>query len=128
MTSEHIRTTKEVAHRWAELCSLGQFLQAIDELYAPNVVSVEPNGTPIARVEGLENVRNKSVRFAESVEEVFEIHISHPDVAGSFFTCVMSIELKYKEQARATMEEVCVYEVKDGKIVYEQFFYDMSEE
>lgn len=28
-----------------------------------------------------------------------------------------------KEYARVKMEEICVYEVKDGKIVKEQFFF-----
>jgi len=30
-----------------------------------------------------------------------------------------------KGQPREKSEEICLYEVKDGKIVREQFFYDM---
>jgi hypothetical protein len=35
----------------------------------------------------------------------------------------MSIDATMKGMGRQVLDEVCVYEVKDGKIVQEQFFY-----
>jgi hypothetical protein len=35
----------------------------------------------------------------------------------------MGVEATMKGQGRVKMDEVAVYEVKDGKIVKEQFFY-----
>ncbi len=37
----------------------------------------------------------------------------------------MKTDVTYKEHGRVMMEEVAIYEVKDGKIVFEQFFYNM---
>jgi len=37
----------------------------------------------------------------------------------------MGFDVTFKEKGRTQMEEVCVFEVKDEKIVSEQFFYDM---
>jgi len=37
----------------------------------------------------------------------------------------MSFDVTFKDRGRQQMEEVCVYEVNNGKIVNEQFFYTM---
>jgi ketosteroid isomerase-like protein len=42
----------------------------------------------------------------------------------------MEIDCSHKEgpmQGRHQMKEICVYTVKDGKIVRAEFFYDMPE-
>ena len=46
-----------------------------------------------------------------------------PQVAGNFFVCIMGMDVTIKGQPRMKMDEVAVYEVKDGKIVLEQFFF-----
>jgi len=35
----------------------------------------------------------------------------------------MMIDYTNKDDERRKMEEICVYEVNDGKIILEQFFY-----
>jgi hypothetical protein len=37
----------------------------------------------------------------------------------------MDFDCTFKDEERQKMEEVCVYEVKDGKIASEQYFYTM---
>lgn len=115
--------TQEVANRLVALCRQGQNMQAVEELYAPNVVSREVAGAPNELVEGFENVKAKSVQWYEMVETVHGGSVSDPVVAGNHFSCAMTMDITMKGQARSTIEEVCVYEVKDGKIVGEQFFY-----
>jgi predicted ester cyclase len=44
-------------------------------------------------------------------------------VAGDYFSIAWMMDITMKGQGRVKMEEVCVYKVKDGKIVWEQFFY-----
>jgi hypothetical protein len=58
-------STDRVAHRLVESCRAGEFLKALDELYAEGVVSIQMD----------------------------------------------------------VMKEICVYEVRDDKIVRERFFY-----
>ena len=43
-TTTATRTTQEVADRLVTLCRKGEFENAIKELYAPDVVSIEPEG------------------------------------------------------------------------------------
>ena len=47
-------------------------------------------------------------------------------MAGSQFAVVFKMDVTYKpENKRVKMEEIAVYKVANGKIVYEEFFYTM---
>lgn len=116
--------TQEVANRLVELCREGKNMDAVDELYADHIVSHEPKGSPMEFTEGKQAVRGKSEYWYSTVEEVHSGEVSDPIVTGNFFSCTMDMDVTYKEHGRAPMNEVCVYEVKDGKIVSEQFFYN----
>jgi hypothetical protein len=116
--------TQEVADRLVELCREGNNVDAIQELYADNIVSKEPQGTPMEHTEGKEAVMGKTQHWYSTVEEIHGGEISEPIVTGNFFSCTMDMDVTYKENGRMTMNEVCVYEVQDGKIVTEQFFYN----
>ncbi len=48
--------------------------------------------------------------------------ISDPVVGGNAFAISLNMDTTMKGQGRAPMAEICVYKVKDGKIVSEQFF------
>ena len=117
--------TKEVAQRWAEMCREGKNLDCINELYAENVVSKEMPGMPGEITTGKQNVWNKSKEWLDSVEDFHASSVSDPVVAGNWFTAKMGFDCTFKERGRQQMEEVCVYEVKDGKIASEQYFYTM---
>jgi hypothetical protein len=56
------------------------------------------------------------------VEKVYKITVSEPMIAGNSFAFVLGLDVKMKGQDRMDSPELCVYEVKDGKIVSEQFF------
>ncbi|GAA4242863.1 nuclear transport factor 2 family protein [Winogradskyella psychrotolerans] len=114
-----------VAKKWKEMCEKGKNLECINELYAENVVSKEMPGMPGEVVTGKQNVWNKSKEWIDSVENIHASSISNPLVAGNFFTAKMDFDCTFKEGGRQKMEEVCVYEVKDGKITSEQYFYTM---
>ena len=38
----------------------------------------------------------------------------------------MALDVTLEGRGRVTMEELCMYEVDDGKIVAEQFFYSLD--
>jgi hypothetical protein len=116
-------TTQEVANRLVELCRQGQYAQAQEELYAQDVESLEPANSPMPYAKGMDAIKEKDRQFNESIEEMFGGHVGEPVVAGNFFSLTMGMDVKFKGQDRFNMEEVCVYEVKDGKVVKEQFFF-----
>jgi len=117
--------TQEVANRLVLLCREGKFVNAIDELYDENILSLEPRGARGERTEGKAAVKAKTVEFDSMLEQVHSSKISDPIVTDNHFACVMEMDITMKGMGRNPMNEVCVYEVKNGKIVAEQFFYSM---
>ena len=118
-------TTQEVANRLVELCRQGQYVQAQQELYGDGIKSYEPEEAGWPAAEGREAVQAKTEQWQQSVEEVHSASVSDPIVAGNHFAVTMINDVTFKERGRAEMKGVCVYEVQDGKIVKENFFYNM---
>ena len=124
MIAEQTRTTTEVAARFNELAKEGKYDQIQDELYADNAVSVEPPTSPgMKSVEGLAAIKEKGKQFNEMVEEMHDGYATDPVVAGNHFSVAMGMDVTMKGQGRSRMDEIAIYEVKDGKITKEQFFY-----
>ena len=117
-------TTQQIAERLAALCEKGDFETAQKELYADDVISIEPEETPgyDKETKGKDAVFAKIKKFEDSVEEFFGNKVSAPLLSGNAFAFTLSMDIKMKGQERMQMQEICVYEVKDGKVVSEQFF------
>ena len=124
MIAEQTRTTTEVAARFNELTKEGKWDQIQNELFAENAKSIEPPNSPgMQSVEGLDAIRQKGKQFNEMVEEMHGGYSSEPLVAGNHFSVAMGMDVTMKGMGRTKMDEIALYEVKDGKIVKEQFFY-----
>jgi SnoaL-like domain len=123
-TLEAVRTTQEVANRMNELFKENKWTEVQEELFAENAVSIEPpHSKGLQTVEGLAAIKKKAEDFNNMVEEMHGGWCSDPLVGGNFISFAMGIDATYKGMGRQNMEEIAVYEVKDGKIVKEQFFY-----
>ena len=120
-------TIQEIATTLVKLCSEGKFAEAASTLYSPDIVSMEAGAPPGGSREskGLAAVKAKGEWWAAN-HEVHSCNVEGPLVAGSHFAVVFKLDVTFKPQnKRFTMEEVAVYKVADGKIVYEEFFYAM---
>ncbi|MBF6022989.1 nuclear transport factor 2 family protein [Lysobacter niastensis] len=118
--------TEAVAKRLVELCRTGQYEQAQRELYADDAVSIEPVWAPpgaIGNAEGLPAIYEKGRKFAEGIEEFHGASCGDPVIAADWFSVAMGMDATFKGMGRVNMQEICVYRVRDGKIVHEQFFY-----
>ena len=61
-------TTQEVADRLVELCRQGEFVQAVQELYSDDIVSIEPEGSPMGTVRGIPAIMQKGEQHAHSIQ------------------------------------------------------------
>ncbi|MDX2002427.1 MAG: nuclear transport factor 2 family protein [Chitinophagales bacterium] len=122
-TTQATMTTQAVANRLAELCRQGDFYTAQQELYHENATSTEPEHTGWGTAQGTQAIIEKGKQWADSVAEFHGCTVSEPQVSGNFFSVAMNVETTNKEGNRINMEELGVYEVRDGKVVSEQFFY-----
>lgn len=64
----------------------------------------------------------KGHKWGTMVEEFHSCTISDPLVAENSFAVTMTLDVTMKGAGRSKMTELCIYHVKDGKIVSEQFF------
>ena len=117
-------STKEIAARLVELCKKGDFETAQSELFADDVVSIEPYATPDFEQEtkSKQAVKEKGDKWNAMVEKMHNMEVSDALVADNSFACTMRMHVTMKEKGEWDMKELCVYEVKDGKIISERFF------
>lgn len=117
-------TVPQIAHRLAELCNQGNFEQAQKELFAEDAISIEPESSPgfDKETKGLNAILEKGKKFESMVEETYGCSVSDPLVAANVIALSLNMDVTMKGQKRSTMSELCVYKVKDGKIISEQFF------
>lgn len=124
MIAEQVSTTQEIANRFNELAQMGQWDKIQAEFYAEDAESIEPSNSPgLVSVKGLAAIKQKGQQFNEMVEEMHGGYSNEPIVAGNHFAVLMGMDVTMKGAGRMKMDEIAVYEVKDGKIVKEQFFY-----
>ncbi len=117
-------TTQEVANKLVAYVRKGQIFEAQEALYADDIVCMEPEGTMAPHLtKGKIAVFEKGKNFAAMIEENHGGTCSDPVVGGRYFSIAMSIDATMKGMGRQLLDEVCIYEVKDGKIVSEQFIY-----
>jgi hypothetical protein len=128
METSAVMTTQQVAERYHELAKQGKWFEIQDELFADDVKSVEPADAPVRyrylkNAEGKANVRRKAEEWVSRVEKVYDQYFSAPVVGGSHFSLAWGIDADVSGLGRRRIDEIMLYEVKDGLIVLEQFFY-----
>lgn len=115
--------TEEVAKKVVELCRKQAWREAVDTLYADDIVSVEARSMDggSSEMKGIEAVRGK-VDWWVNAMEVHSFAVSDPFVAHDRFVVQFDVDVTDKEsKKRFQMSEVGVYTVKDGKIAREEF-------
>jgi hypothetical protein len=112
-------TVEQVALRLAEYCRKEEFSLAQKELYANDVVSIEPYDIPGFEKEtrGLAALMEKDRKSRAMVEARYGTTVSAPIIAGNVFAFVLTMDLKINGRDRETMTELCVYHVKEDKII-----------
>ena len=120
-------TTATIANELVTLCRAGRNLDAIDRLYAPDIVSIEPVGSAEmpAEMKGRDAIRRKNEWWFDTYE-VHRADVHGPYVGENQFAVSYEYDATDKASGqRVAMTEMALYSVKDGRIVREQFFYHM---
>jgi len=75
-------------------------------------------------ITGLEEIAKKGEWWTTNFK-VHELEVSDPLVADGWFAIRYTMDAEHIESGhREKMSELAVYQVKDGKVVQEQFFYN----
>lgn len=123
-TATATMTTQEIAARFNELAQQEKWFEIQDEFFADNVQSIDPPDSPyFGYAVGKGPVRKKGEDFVKRVEAVHRTYTSEPLVSGNHFAVGREKDLTVQGHGRIQIKQVMLYEVKDGKIISEQFFY-----
>jgi hypothetical protein len=120
-------TTQEIANRLVELNRNPDLhMEIYEELFDPNVVSVEHTGGGKEDV-GFEAIKAKGDEWFSMMEEMHSLTVSEPLVSDNSFAVTFSMDVTFNEkmvgmEGRQKFTELAVYHVKDGKIVREEFY------
>ena len=124
MTTITTLTMEQVVERFNELAQHEKWFDIQDELFAENVKSIDPVDSPyMGYAEGKANVRKKAMDFVTRIEKVHKRHTTKPIVSGNHFAVGRNVEITVQGFGRIKIDEIMLYEVKDGEIISEQFFY-----
>jgi hypothetical protein len=117
-------TTQDVAARFHELAQQEKWFEIQDELFADEVRSIEPpTAKGLPNVEGKSAVRKKGEAILSQVEAVHSASTTAPVIGGNYFAVGRKLDMTVRGVGRTQMNEVMLYEVENGQIVLEQFFY-----
>jgi len=124
MTANKTFTTQDVAARFNQLAQQEKWFEIQDEFFADNVKSIDPQNSPyFGYAEGKSPVRKKGEDFVKRIETVHRAYTTEPVVSGNHFVVGREIDITVQGLGRVQINELMLYEVKDGEIVLEQFFY-----
>ena len=118
----------EIGKQLAELCRQGRNLDALNALFAKELVSVEAGVPPGMSREaiGLEAVKAKSAWWMEN-HEIHSASVTGPWPHDDKFILGFKYDITNKPSGqRMQMDEMALYHVAHGKIVREEFFYSMG--
>src|SRR5688572_19636716 len=117
-------TTSEVAKRFNELAQQEKWFEIQDEFFADNVKSIDPPNSPyFGYADGKSQVRQKGENFVNRIEAFHRGHTTEPLVAGNHFVVGRFKDMTVQGFGRIQINELMLYEVRNGQIVSEQFFY-----
>lgn len=120
-------STAALAQELVALCRAGRNLDAVNRLYSPKIVSIEPVGDEKmpAEMTGIDAVRGKNEWWFAN-NEVHDAQVNGPFVGEGQFAVHYTYETTFKPTGqRMRLSEMALYTVKDGKIAREEFFYNM---
>ena len=121
-------STMSIANKLVDLCRQGKNGEAQSTLYSADAVSVEAGAPP-----GMDRESHGQAAIAAKGQwwrdnhEVHAASVTGPWPSGDRFIVGFQYDITHKpSKQRMQMNEVGLYTVKDGKIVREEFFYDMG--
>jgi hypothetical protein len=123
-TNNKTMTTREVAARFNELAREEKWFEIQDEFFADNARSIEPPGSPyFDYAEGKAAIHKKGKDFVSRITAVHRLFTSEPIVAGNHFAVGRETDITVEGHGRIQINQIMLYEVKNGQIILEQFFY-----
>jgi len=116
-------TTYEIGTQLINFINAGKPVEAMEALYAPDIVSIEAAPGPDHELRG----RDKCIAKTKEWREAHEIHSrtsEGPFPHGDKFALIFAFDITQRATGqRRQIKEVALYTVANNKIVKEEFMY-----
>lgn len=117
-------TTQEIANNVTALLREGKFDEVYERYFdTKNIRHIEPQSPYFPDLTGIKAIKEKDTQMQAGIDSVNEMEVGNPIVAKYHFALPYKMSVNLKEGNKLELDEIIVYEVKDGKITLEQFFY-----
>lgn len=115
----------QIAQRLHELVNTGEYFTAYDELFHPDAVAIEPQLAEmgLGQVKGLTAIKEKVGTLSQGIDELISREMSEPIISANHIAFTNHVRARMKDGSEFHLNEICLYELQDGKIISEQFFY-----
>lgn len=118
--------SQQIANRLVALLRQGDYFTIYDELFHPTEVEhVEPQAPAPAfqHLKGVAAIKAKDEQMGAMIQSISLPKVGEPIVSPNAIALHYQIKGELKDSSALAMDEVIVYELQDGKIVSERFFY-----
>jgi hypothetical protein len=115
-------TIHEIANGLKEMVGEQKFVDAYQQLFSDDAESIDPLNTSGQPLKGLATLLEREKDFLSRIIAIDKITLSDPIIAGSYFTLSLKMSFEVEGQGHMEVDEICLYKVKNGKIISQQFF------
>ncbi len=112
-----------LANKLVALLREKKFIEAQEELFSEDAITQEPEKFKERSVKGRDAIIQKEKRFLKAVKEWIRFEVSDPIVSQNYFSITMYTEVELINNQKILLDEIIIYEVNNGLIIKEQFFY-----
>ncbi len=113
-----------VVQRFSELAAQEKWFDIQYELFSTDVKSIEPSDSPyLNNATGKAAVRKKAEDWVSRIEAGYRVYTTEAVGGGNHFSVGREVDILVQGFGRIQINQIMLYEVKDGKIISEQFFY-----
>ncbi len=118
-------TTTEIATALVDKLNQGDFFGAYELFDQDRVTHLEPKSPVEAfrQITGVDAIKAKDEAMGEGIAEASLPQIGTPIVKPAAIALPYKMELKLKDGSELVLDEIIVYQVENGKVISEQFFY-----
>lgn len=114
---------QEIANNLVSLLRQGKFNEVYDELFHPDAHHIEPQSEYFSDVKGVEAIKAKDKAMGEHIANVENMEVGEAIIAAKHIAIPYKIKAELKDGNKMELDEIIVYEIDNGKIISEQFFY-----
>ena len=117
-------TTQQVADRLVSLLRQAKFDEVYETLFHPTKVRhIEPQSPHFPDLTGVRAIREKDAAMTANIADMQGLEVGDAIVSKDHIALPYRVSLTLKDGSAFALDELIVYQVEDGKIVLEQFFY-----